>query len=208
MDAHPDRHVAGHAGLMQADAYAGFQPAIRDGTQTGADHRGRRFANRQRRPYTAGSFEVASRAPPLLRLQVSPQRWGSCATADCWRAPAQRHYTAPVGSTAEPKFGDVLDDFGNLPGGVDAAIYSENTFVPDAETARAVMGGGRAVEPGYPHSGTLSLQWSVLPAFCRSHHVVLTRLCTHGSARCNERERKLSGRSTTLYRCDDTCAGA
>jgi hypothetical protein len=24
MDAHPDRHVAGHAGLMQADAYAGF----------------------------------------------------------------------------------------------------------------------------------------------------------------------------------------
>jgi hypothetical protein len=50
-----------------------------------------------------------------------------------WSAPSQWHYTALVGSTAEPEFGDVLDDFGNLPGGVDAAIYTENTFVPDAE---------------------------------------------------------------------------
>jgi hypothetical protein len=46
---------------------------------------------------------------------------------------SQWHYTTLVGSTAEPEFGDVLDDFGNLPGGVDAAIYTENTFVPDAE---------------------------------------------------------------------------
>jgi hypothetical protein len=72
---------------------------------------------------------------PLVRWrsQVSPQRWAACATADCWSAPSQWHYAALVGSTAEPEFGDVLDDFGNLPGGVDAAIYTENTFVPDAE---------------------------------------------------------------------------
>jgi hypothetical protein len=40
------------AGLMQADAYAGFQPAVRDGTQTGTDHRGGvLFRRRERQPF-------------------------------------------------------------------------------------------------------------------------------------------------------------
>jgi hypothetical protein len=102
-------------------------------TQTRADHRGRRFANRQWRPYTAGSFAGAvprSAAPP--RASVAAALGGAC-NSGLLEGPAQRHYTALVGSKAEPKFGDALDDFGNLPGGVDAAIYSESTFVPHAE---------------------------------------------------------------------------
>jgi len=31
---HPDAHLAGYAGLMQADAYAGFQPPLRSRSQT------------------------------------------------------------------------------------------------------------------------------------------------------------------------------
>ena len=37
---HPEQHLASYAGLMQADAYAGLQPALRGQPQAGADHRG------------------------------------------------------------------------------------------------------------------------------------------------------------------------
>ena len=37
---HPDAHLATYAGLMQADAYAGFNPPLRSRPQTGADRRG------------------------------------------------------------------------------------------------------------------------------------------------------------------------
>jgi Transposase IS66 family len=38
---HPDAHLATFAGLMQADAYAGFNRLYAAGRQPGADHGGR-----------------------------------------------------------------------------------------------------------------------------------------------------------------------
>ena len=37
---HPEQHLAGYAGLMQADAYAGLQPPLRGRSQARADRRG------------------------------------------------------------------------------------------------------------------------------------------------------------------------
>ena len=37
---HPERHLAGYAGILQADAYAGFNRLYDAGPQAGADHRG------------------------------------------------------------------------------------------------------------------------------------------------------------------------
>jgi transposase len=37
---HPERHLASYAGLMQADAYAGFN-RLYEGSQGRSDHRGR-----------------------------------------------------------------------------------------------------------------------------------------------------------------------
>jgi transposase len=44
--AHPEQHLAGYAGLMQADAYAGWQ-APRGQSQGRPDHRGRVLGARQ-----------------------------------------------------------------------------------------------------------------------------------------------------------------
>ena len=38
---HPEQHLRAYAGLMQADAYAGFNRLYEHGTQTGTDHRSR-----------------------------------------------------------------------------------------------------------------------------------------------------------------------
>ena len=63
---HPDRHLAGYAGILQADAYAGFKRALRTGPQARA-----RSPRRRAGAMAAASSSCSPTSPrPLARSPV------------------------------------------------------------------------------------------------------------------------------------------
>ena len=75
---HPERHLAGFAGILQADAYAGFNRLYEPGPRAGADPRGRLLGPCPTQAVRAGR--------DLARRRSRPRRCG--ASIGCSRSSA------------------------------------------------------------------------------------------------------------------------
>ena len=68
---HPERHLAGYCGILQADAYAGFNTLYDAGSKAGTDH-GSRHAGRMRRRKLFELADIASKARERKPTTISP----------------------------------------------------------------------------------------------------------------------------------------
>ena len=102
---HPERHLAGFAGILQADAYAGFDRLYEPGARAGADPRGRLLGARPQEAVRAGRGRARRRSRPR-RCGASTSCSRSSATSpasrprSAWRSGAER--SAPILAELEP----------------------------------------------------------------------------------------------------------